>query len=283
MAGAPFFLPSFEFGHFVAGVQAVASHHRQPSLLWRNLGMGGVLVAPAVAALIAAGRANPRVVSTTVFLAAGVLLSALVGSKEGAGIHHMLPWAVLGPALWHLVVSSSMPGHPLPAAPVLRRVLFAWLLAVAVQGVVTQASYTRFLLKPPQSSGLQEVADYVKTQRLRAAAGFTDDTHYAAMVQRPYLAGALAVDVFDPLSIADMARAARPVGTRTLQLLSSQDIDAFVLPSAGTPFSMRSWYDQSLLFGAEVGARFLDHYYPDARFGRYTVWRAKRLRSQTLR
>lgn len=285
LALAPFLSPQVSLTNFLDGLSVVGTHQRLPELFWRNLGLAAVLVAPAALRLASLREVSRTAIHAAWLLALAVVTTAFVGSKEGGGMHHMLPWVILGPALWYLAgdrQADTAPAMPPRANLWAPRVLFAWCLVVAVQGAMTQRSYIAFLQSPPEPISLEPLVAALGTGTHSVALGFTDDARYGTMVMRPYLAPVVTVDLFDPLSIADMARGQRPLGASTVKLIADQTIDAFVLPAEGEPFSMRSWYDETvLLFGDTLPAVFLDNYYRATTVGRFSVWRAKRLRAPT--
>ena len=283
----PFGLERFDLHAYRDGLVAVSRHGLEPGLLVRNLATAGVLAVPLGVTWWARGtRTQPA--KGTGGMAAATVLSVIgvcvVGAKEGAGLHHLLPLCATFPLLCMTVADERSAGSADGRVSNRARqsLIGAWVLAVLFQGAMVQRSYIRFL-GTPSSDAFQTDARLLAAALMRGAPGrvaigYTDDGAYGRMWVRPLFARVISTDLFEPLSIADMARAGHPIGDATLTGIANQTVDTFILPSDGVPFSMTNWYDREQpLFGKALTEIFQSNYHVHERHGAFTVWRANRL------
>jgi hypothetical protein len=291
LTAAPFLVShSFPLGHYLTWLASATAHRFAPALLGRNVFTALVVLAPLALTARSLRLRAPRVrdalrdpaARTVLALVGCAALVSVVGAKEGAGTHHLLPFA---PVVVLLVLQRWAQGtgaggpHPgfEPTGP--RLALAAgWGLIVSLHCVNPQWAVLLHLRDDTGRSMRAELLGIVAAHPgARIAMGATDKAGDPATWFRPLLFETSHDCLFDVPAMMDMGESGIGVPPATVAAVASRSYDVFVLPASGEPFTMRSLYSSNReLFPPDFVAAFRQAYAEAERGRHYSVWVAKR-------
>jgi len=262
VAVAPFLLFSnISLANYFWTLQVASGQGINPLNYFRLLETFFSLGAPLAVAVLLAYRQNPRAVlaglrtqkNFIIFLLAEFILLLVPASKYGAGLHHLLPLAVLlivlGAELYAVGVRPSWDGSL--AASAAMAVIFSWLACCLGIGLVRSYQNARYLQSRVAwarsvEADLDQIAARYGSQNILLM-GSSDNAHYDYAYFRPTLVYAGQPIGFDPCGLMEREFPGSPVpelpelSAALAQNYPDKKI-IWVVPKDGEPFTVTSYF-----------------------------------------
>jgi hypothetical protein len=285
-AVAAFFLPFAAMGASVAGflsyIWSSAHHGISLDLLVGNALFAFALLAIAAFGHVFAGAPMDRRARTFLFSLVLCLLVVVVGgAKPGAGMHHLFPFAPA--AVFAFGHSLTLLPEPHIGAGRLA-IRLAFFAVVSSFGAGT--AYLTYQLAEEtiraDRSGTERRADLVRLQTRYpdAEMGVSDIHHYDETFLYPELAfrgGKLSL-----ISATWMDLSYAGVSERyAMSMLDNCRVPAWILPHAGRPFTLTSYYTRQPLYSRAFRARFFAAYRLVEQGLHYDVWTCREVPQPT--
>ncbi|MCU7497455.1 MAG: hypothetical protein HF314_09945 [Ignavibacteria bacterium] len=214
-------------------------------------------------------------------LTVSLFLIAIVAAKEGAGSHHLIPFA----AITGFLIPVLMKKYRLRYSEIVQvklnsGAILLWAAAIFYQCYTGPQSRFVYFLSDSQE---QEIADDLmklknKYSSYSAAMGYTDSKpeNYNNTFFRPLLMDKGSKYFIDAPALMDMAEAGMSLPCETVNVIRQQKYGIFILPRSGSPFSMTSFYaSRYKLFNEEFREAFFDNYLKTDSSRYFTVYTAK--------
>jgi hypothetical protein len=288
-----FFPQSFSLLGYVTWFTDVGSLPMSSVLLWRNLEYGFLLafLPGLLVVVVAIGVRNMSQMFRLIFPAltciACVLVGAIIGAIPAAGPHHLIPFI---PSIVYLTIdlyaNARAQIRQTPAWPALRITALsilipAWIIASAATIIIGQIQTGFYDFVIPDEGPVQSDLLALKTKYGESTLqmGYGDDEGHRATYFRPWLYTGSTEYFLDSMAMMDMQAIGVKIPPATIDALTTQRFDIWLIPRTELPFSMRSlWFaDHPPLFSLELRQAFLDNYIKIDRSQFYDVWAAKHL------
>lgn len=273
---APFSLSNVSAAGYYDYLSMAAGHAVDLWMLGVSLAFAAAFVGPP--ALVYAWR-RPVLASEDRWLLCGFLAATaaavLVAGRVEAGPYHILPMIPVGLYATAVVADRSKAGRQLPLA---QANLWAagLVLALLAGGTGFLRNYGGLSVvellqnRPAMTEATAELVDLAR-QYPEAQMAVSDDDRYwlamqdAALVMR---SGRIAIDYATWMDLVFVGADSN----RLMRYVDRCAVPAWIMPGAGTPFSLRSLYTGAPLFSDDFRRQFLENYV-EARAGRfYRVW-----------
>ncbi len=274
VAALPFLLPNVSFSNMVAWYLQYSKHGIDVRLLTANPLFLAFLLAPAVLYalyFICVDSSGFRCFlhadrSWLGSLAISAVAVSAVGTKVGAGPHHLIP---LIPLILFTVV--RMKPSPDPDRSSFNRWIIA---AVAILSVPVLAKLaiefgvfvrtSERTLTAERVQGRAVLADLQAIERAEGngsiAVGYGGDSTYDLTRYRPVLVFRGNPYLVDAPALMDMQLAGMKIPQRTLSALTSGRIKLWLIPKGDVPFSLESYYGPFPVFDEDFQKEFLRNY-----------------------
>jgi hypothetical protein len=210
-----------------------------------------------------------------------MLIICIIASKVGAGPHHLLPFAPSIAFLMGFFYSSSP--HDVPSRSYyglfLALLVFLFLLAGSITAIRNQCLVLPFLRNNNGRAicnDLKQLKNEYNGKTMQM--GYGDNEGYPLTWFRPLLWKSMQGYLLDAAAIMDMKRAGIKIPSATMQMITNQTYDIWLIPRNTAPFSMRTLYEPyDALWEEGFKNIFLQNYQQVAPSQYYSVWIAKRL------
>jgi hypothetical protein len=271
---APFLHPAVSLSRYLAYLEIAAEHGLRLDLFIQNIVFLALIMTPGITIYF---FKRPMLLhefplSIPVLITSGIITAA-VGAKNGAGVHHMLP---LVPAVTLATLQIAQLKSQDPSALISRQAAalsFFVAYFVAFMPVVVDQSLWMVRAIVRASSEWPKIVelDQLYGMHTRAEMGTTDNANYRSTYYRvvgvlrggpvhlevPFLIDLHAVGLGDD-AIRD--------------LLQHCKVAEWILPQAGNPFSQRNSYNGNELFSDGVRHAFDNNYRLISSGTYYNVW-----------
>jgi hypothetical protein len=276
---APFALSNVSLANYGHYLSMAAGHGLDIEMLGTSLALAAAFAGPP--ALLYAWR-RPSLAAQDRWLLFGFLaamaVAALVAGRVQAGPYHILPMIPVALYATAVVAGPALVGRPLPLA---QRNFWAagLMLAILAGGTGFLRNYGGLSVveylenRPAMTDAMAELGDLA--ERYPAAQmAVSDDDHYWLAMQDAVLvmrSGRIAIDY---ATWMDLVLVGADSG-RLMQFIDRCQVPVWIMPTAGTPFSLSSIYTHGPLFSDEFRRRFLANYV-EVETGRfYRVWNCR--------
>jgi len=273
---APFALPNVSLADYGRYLSMGAGHGLDLLMLGTSLALAGAFVGPAV--LLYAWR-RPHLAAEDRWLLWGFLAATaaavLVAGRVQAGAYHIVPMIPVGFYATVVVADPALAGRRLPLT---QRSFWAagLMLALLAGGTGYLRNYgglsvVEFLQNRHAMTEAMAELEGLAGQFPGAQMAASDDDHYwlamqdAALVLR---SGRIAIDYATWMDLVFVGADS----SQLMRLVEGCRTPAWIMPSAGVPFSLTSIYTGAPLFSDEFRRRFLEDYV-ETKTGRfYRAW-----------
>jgi hypothetical protein len=178
---------------------------------------------------------------------AGLIGVVVTGSKPGAGQYHLMPF--VPPLLWLAACGLQRLRPAQWRRPVVRASIAAYVVAAAIPAVIQQqyfwSAFDPYRLAPVA----RELRTFASSNGTRSIAmGYGGD--YRLSFYRPLLVFLGNSYVLDAPAVIEEQRAGIPLPEATLDALRRCEVDTWLIPKGGAPFTMVNPYPETA--GADV-------------------------------
>lgn len=273
---APFALPNVSATNFERYLAMAAGHGLDVQMLGTSLALAAAFAGAPI--LIYAWR-RPALSAEDRWLLFGLLaalaVAILVAGRVAAGPYHILPMIPVALYATAVVADPALAGRPMPLAP--KNFWAAGLaLGILAGGTGFLRNYGGLSVvellrdRPAMTQAMAELGELAE-QYPAAQMAVSDDDHYWLAMQEGALvirSGRIAIDY---ATWMDFVFVGADSG-RLMRFIEHCQVPAWIMPSAGGPFSLSSIYTHGALFTDEFRRRFLANY-AEVKTGRYyRVW-----------
>ncbi|MBN4080260.1 hypothetical protein JYT31_01210 [Beggiatoa alba] len=297
--GSIFLLPQFDLYNYLIWLSAATKHGFSIALFGKNIAISLLFVFPAIL-LYKIGRSatNDAAVGVTKSIEAkafkililSMVLVSTVASKNGAGIHHILPFTPII-VVFIAFFLSDLDKEKLKSIIRTREksvivfiLILAWLFAMGADIVKEQKQYFKFIQNEKGSGVFKEISSLKeKYGNYVMLMGYSNAASYKPTYYRPMIFSPMQGNVLDPVALMDMELSGMEIPESTIQKFVSQVFDIVLIPKGGKPFSMKnSYYPNRPLFGDAIPKVFLANYILLEQSLYFEVWASKRIQSQLI-
>lgn len=271
----PFALPNVGLVGYLEYISVATKQGFSSAELLHNVMFSAVLVSPAMLIYFLRKPYWPReTIGFSVVLAIGVVIAVLLGAKHGAGNHHILPFipAVIYVTLQAATIEGRNHLLEVPGPVVVAGIFIAYFCGFVLFGYYNShrlyGEYAHADVRRLQLEELKKISELYP----RAEMGVTDGRAYPQTFQRVELVlrgGEVSLEV--PF-LMDM----RSVGLghqEAEQLIEGCQIDEWVLPLAGEPFTIANYFSRPQdLFSGKFRSVFHKEYRQVFSGQYYSVW-----------
>ena len=296
LAGSVFLLPQFDLINYLIWLTAAAKHGFGLSLFAKNIAISLLFSFPAILLYKincqAAGNTNNTTTSiqTKAFyvLLLSMLLMSAVASKNGAGIHHILPFTPVI-ALFIAFFLSDLTKEKLnniiqtkQKAIIVFLLILAWLFAIGADIVKEQKQYFKFINLQKKSFVYNDIIQLKqKYKHYVMYMGYSAKESYKQTYYRPLIFSAQQGNALDPVALMDMEISHIDIPPATVQKIASQVYDIILIPKGGKPFAMTNGYaPHRPLFGKKIPKTFIANYKFAEQSRYFEVWASNRVFSE---
>jgi hypothetical protein len=269
----PFLLPIVSLSNYLAILKAATEHGLIVNFLIRNLQYSVLLLLPVLVTFYRERRPSYPQMTYLASIVAGLLITSILGSKNGAGSYHLIPYIV---PILHLYFWRRSERAPHEATQVFANFAIAW----AVTTLFLASTHLQALVRTYRdaSLGRRIVAEVVneetiyrgRTIEVGIGKDFEDPrTRYAYLptfAGQPYtISGA---------AIRDLQIGDKPIPDATIQYLKSCGTQVWLIPKGDAPFSATNSYYETPhdAFDAPFQAAFIDRYHRVSSDELFDVW-----------
>jgi len=233
----------FSLPNYVGMLFAASQHPRSFELLGLNILYLVFFTLPLVADAVLGRRSSSDEAAGTFGLTLGGVgvLVCVIGSKSGAGPHHLLPllplvaWGLGRPIRAFVDAGALRPRYAVVAT--------MWIVVLLWFGARVQL---RVWTSIEQDQGRRVIADlqairatYAQSSIQMGPAGGDQRSLYW---YRPALRSRNPVDFLDVTTWMDTHLSGHPMPTATLNALEQGQVDVWLIPKGGVPFTLTSYY-----------------------------------------
>jgi len=278
---APFMVPNVSLVGYLRYL-ALAGHHGLRLIVFcLNLVFASAFCAPVVWLLV---WRRPVLAREDRWLVGGFALAGtvvvIIGSKVGAGPHHLLPLIPVGLYVAAAITARSAEGRPIPL-----RVRNLWAVALLVallgnhigfaQSYGGVSYYALYRSEPAMHEAIDELREMARTYP-GAQMGASDDQHFSDVFPAVVLVFEAKQLHLDNAAWLDLATGGVS-SSAPIRFLNDCRIPSWILPAEGPPFSLGNHYTGQPLFSDEFRSTFFANYQP-AKTGRfYRAWTCRAL------
>ena len=278
----PFLHPSFSITNYSFWIFHATTHNIIPYTLTKNLTFSLFFIAPLIVIesyLQIRHGLRPQYKKEIIILIVSSLPVIILGAKEGAGSHHIMPFA---PTIVFLTLKALQHAneHILEKRARSRwfsfmgLIGFSWLITSILFSIKVQFRVIDHILSDNRKTLIQELTNIKKkyaTQKI--AMGYGGDNNYHFTFFRPLLYSTSHDYFLDAPAIMDMLKSDIPIPEQTLEKLKNQDYDLFVIPLGAEPFSMNTLYSPvHPLFTSDFRNIFSCNYNKIRETEHYSIW-----------
>lgn len=290
----PFMFNLVSFSNFMAILSAYSNLWMDPLLFIHNFWMSLTILLPIIYLFYVEIKSNrPHqierdILLTFVFMCLVVLGICVLGSVDGAGLHHIAPFTPVFSVLFVIFYSRNKDwldifmtkqGGWLKA--VYMTAFIAWFASMTAYAFSSQRAVVRFAIEnhsPEIQNEVLAIRSMLMDKNWQVLMGYTDHPNHMYTYYRPLLWPVTKGNIVDPSVLAGRQAAGLKIPDSTIDKFSNQIFDMVILPKNGKPFQMDNWHDRKLMvFGDEIPALFVKNYYPWKEYKYFVLWRAKRL------
>ena len=277
IVAAPFFHPNIDVYSYANYLNLTANHKLEMALFWKNFRILLIILSPVLVLSILGGR---KVVLDQIYYLTSLLFCmlvvAVIGSKAGAGSHHMLPF--LMPALSiALQMATSLDRNDIPSLRFRARAcgfFLIYLIGFAPATIGAPLEMYRLVASSERHHALLDELDVIYDAYPAAEMGVSDNARYPQTWVR--VLGVLqgAPVHLDPGFFMDLQAVNEGV-ERAEELVANCEISEVILPREGQPFSMPNLYlfqGETPLFSDRFRQSFQENYRIVFRGEFYDVW-----------
>jgi len=282
-------LSSFPLRHYLTWLSVTARQDMEMGLFIRNIQYSLLLLWPLLIAFRCSiqGKINLLKGGESFNLALLLIcfgLVMIVGAKEGAGPHHLLPFTP-GNALFLALIIKRKGGSKLLDTVFQSKNIFplcaTWILTIIAMMLLIQASVVKFLLTDSGKAVYEDIgAIKGKYSHFTISMGYGGNAGFTYTFFRPLLIDQNCDYFLDATSIMDMVESGLEIPMGTIQKIQAQTYDIFLIPEIDgeEPFSMRTMYSprQKKIFGEILPAAFKKSYTKVDKSTFFSVWLANR-------
>ena len=273
----PFFHPNIDIHSYVNYMNLTANHELEIALFWSNLRISLVILSPILILSILGGK---RVVLDRIYYLTSLLLCmlvvAVIGSKAGAGSHHMLPF--LMPALSiALQMAASLDRNGIPSLRFRARACGFFLICLfgfAPAVIAAPLEMYRLVASSDRHHALLDELDVIYDAYPAAEMGVSDRARYPQTWVRVFGVLQGAPVHLDAGFFMDVQAVNEGV-ERAEELVANCEISEMILPREGQPFSMPNHYHfqgETPLFSDRFRQIFQENYQIAFQGEFYDVW-----------
>lgn len=206
---------------------------------------------------------------------------AVIGSKQGAGMNHLLPFVPTEAYLFALTLSQAMAVEKKQIFQDINKYYYCFyislicaLLSVTlVRGTINASKLIELSIKY-QNEPIQEINKVVKSyQGITIGMGYGGD--YDLTYYRPILAYHGNPYLLDAVSMMDSEFLGKETPIATLKALSSCQTDLWLIPKGSSPFELYNYFNQRQVFSEKLKSTFLLNYELRNHTKHYNLWFCK--------
>jgi hypothetical protein len=276
----PFALGPISLENYVLWLRAASGHGLDGLLFLQNVSVAALLVVPAIAVIQPTSERWSGLRGEKLHYLAGLVgalaFVAIIAAKPGAGPHHFVPLVHTCLAGMLLLASGADVWRLSARGGLVLWVLISWVTLFSVKAVGVSVQAVPFVVSQISvSRDLQHELRFISNLHpdSRIEFGYTDDRSYQLTFVRPSLAFEQNAYLVDPPALMDMHLADMKIPDSTTLKLTVCEVEFWVLPSLGNPFSIRTAYPSGgLLFDPEFRQAFLENYRMIMQVGYFRVW-----------
>ncbi len=293
LAGSIFLLPQFNIQNYLVWLTAATRHGFSLGLFGKNFAISLLFVFPAIL-LYKITRTTtgntikliPNIETKAFYvLLLSMLLMSAVASKNGAGIHHILPFTpviVLFIAFFLSGLSKEKLSTIIQTkqkAIFIFLLILAWLFAIGADIVKEQKQYFKFINLQKNSYVYEDIIQLKKRYKAYVMyMGYSNKESYKSTYYRPLIFSAKQGNVLDPVALMDMEISHMEIPAATVQKISSQIYDIILIPKGGKPFAMTNgYYPFRSLFGKKIPKAFIANYKLAEQSRYFEIWASKKV------
>jgi hypothetical protein len=280
----PFALAPISLENYLLWLKVLSVHGMDRDVLLQNASTAALLVAPWVAVLQANSDRWKVLLRENRYYLAGfvgaLVCLVIIAAKPGAGPHHFVPLVPACFAAMLLLAADGDVWRLCGRGGLVLWVLISWTTLFSAKAAnVSRQAFPFAVHQVSLSRDLQAQIDLISKlhPQSRIEFGYTDDRSYQLTFVRPSLVFEQDAYLVDPAALMDMQLGNVKMPASTILKLASCEIDLWILPSSGHPFSMRTAYkSDALLFGPEFRQAFRESYRVIMEVGQFRVWSCTR-------
>lgn len=207
---------------------------------------------------------------------------ALLGSKQGAGMNHLVPFIPVWAYLFALTLSKVITVEKRYVFKNINKYYYGFyisligaLLTITVLRGIANESKLIDLSKKYDNEPIHEINEVVKSYP-GITIGMGYGGHYDLTYYRPILAYYGNPYLIDAVSMMDSEFLGKGIPTETLKALSSCQTDLWLIPKGGSPFKLYNYFNQRQVFSEEFQSTFLLNYELRNHTKHYNLWFCKK-------
>lgn len=291
LAVLPFiFLPQVSFGNYILWLHEFGNQGLSLSLLRGNIIWSIYLLAPVLFLFIYFRVINKKqfnhfIQSHKHFIFA-ILFSlcgaAILGSKQGAGMNHLVPFVPIWAYLFALALSQVIIVEKVHFFKNINKYYYclyislicALLTVTVLRGLANESRFID-LSKKYNNQPMQEINEIVKSYP-DFTIGMGYGGHYDLTYYRPTLVYYGNPYLLDAVSMMDSEFLGKETPTATLKALSLCQTDLWLIPKGGSPFKLYNYFNQHQVFSEKLKSTFLLNYELRNHTKHYNLWFCKK-------
>lgn len=207
---------------------------------------------------------------------------AILGSKQGAGMNHLLPLIPPWAYLFALTLSQAIAVERKRSFKDINKYyycLYISLIGALLTVTLIRASFneSRFidLSSKYHDEPVQEINEIIKSYSgITIGMGYGGD--YDLTYYRPILVYQGNPYLIDAVSMMDSEFLRKGIPTETLKALSSCQTNLWLIPKGGLPFKLYNYFNQRQVFSEEFQSTFLLNYELRHHTKHYNLWFCKK-------
>jgi hypothetical protein len=207
---------------------------------------------------------------------------AVLGSKQGAGMNHLVPFIPVWAYLFTLTLSQAITAEKRYHFKEINKYyyclyisLICALLTVTVLRGTANESRLIDLSNKYNHEPIQEINEVVKSYP-GITIGMGYGGHYDLTYYRPILAYHGNPYLIDAVSMMDSEFLEKGIPTETLKALRSCQTNLWLIPKGGSPFKLYNYFNQRQVFSEEFQSTFLLNYELKNHTKHYNLWFCKK-------
>lgn len=210
-----------------------------------------------------------------------LLFVAVLGSKQGAGMNHLVPFIPILAYLFALTLSQVITAEKQHQFQDLNQLYYCLYISLVcscltmtvVRGAINESQFIG-LANKYQNEPLQEINEVLKSYpRVTIGMGYGGD--YDLTYYRPILAYHGNPYLLDAVSMMDSEFLGKETPTATLKALKSCQTYLWLIPKGSLPFQLYSYFNQQQVFNEKIKSAFLLNYELRSYTKHYNLWFCK--------
>jgi hypothetical protein len=288
----PFFcLPQVSLKNYLFWLNEFGEQGLSMNLLWGNVIWSIYLLAPILFLfiyfrIINKNEFNVFICKHKIFIFSiliSLLAVAVLGSKQGAGMNHLVPFIPIGAYLFALTLSQSITVEKRYSFKDMNKYyyclyisfIFSLLTFIVLRATANERNLINLSMKY-NNEPIQEINEIVKSYPgITIGMGYGGD--YDLTYYRPILAYYGNPYLIDAVSIMDSEFLGKEMPPETLKALSSCQTALWLIPKGGSPFKLYNYFNQHQVFSEEFQSIFLLNYELRNHTKHYNLWFCKKM------